>query len=158
MLVKCYGGCEGKYEKSMMVKLKGQNHCPNCRDKVKNEQEDRQLLYNTIIKIFEVPFPTGMMLRQIKQFSEERSYTYKGMTMTLCYIKKVLRKDLNKKGGLALVPYCYDQALQYYKDLEEKRKNTVDVSNEVIKVKISPFKHTTEKIKDRAFIKMGGLV
>ncbi|HLO11562.1 MAG TPA: hypothetical protein VK190_04835 [Pseudoneobacillus sp.] len=157
MKVKCYGSCEQRFEKEQMTKIKGQNHCPECYQKVLKENEDRQVLYNTVQKIFQVPFPTGMMLRQIKTFKEERAYTYEGMTMTLCYIVKVLQTKLNTRGGLAMIPYCYDQAIKYYADLEEKRKNTGDIDCKVITVKISPLKLSTDEIKNKVFVNMGGL-
>jgi hypothetical protein len=156
-LLKCYGECGGQYLAEELVKVGAANHCKPCADKKIKEQTDRDTLYKTIQKIYNIPYPNGQMLKQMKDFKEQRNYTYEGMTKTLCYAVKVLKMTLTVRGALAILPYHYDAAQIYYVELEEKRKNTGEIKTEVVNVKMTPLKHSTEKIRQRVFVNMEGL-
>lgn len=157
-LLKCYGYCDQKYLATEMIKVSNKNHCLPCAKRKEKEQKDRDLLYSTIKTVYKIPFPNGMMLKQIKEFKEERNYNYEGMTKTICYFIKIQRKEPMLRAGLAFVPYHYDNAIKYYEDLEEKRRQTENVDIGVKKVVIKPFKHTIpDFLKKRAFIDLGGL-
>ena len=159
-LIKCYGYCNKTYPKELLIKVGSQNHCVPCAERKEKDQKDREVLYKTIQKIFNIPYPSGHILRQIKQFKEDRNYTYEGMTKTLCYFVKV--QNNNKapfsNGGLSFLPYHYDKAIKYYNDLEEKRKNTADVNNNVRILKIPPIKHSNEEYRKRKIIDLGGIL
>lgn len=156
--LKCYGECGGKYLKNELTKLGGLNYCIPCAEKKQKETKDREILYTTIQSIYKIPYPNGQMLKQMKDFKEQRNYTYEGMTKTLCYAVKVLKMTLYLRGALALLPYHYDSAKKYYDELEEKRKNTGEIDTKVIKVKMSPFKHNTDDIRNRKIINMEALL
>lgn len=156
-LLKCYGECEQKYPVEQLFKTGGVNYCLPCLKKKEKEKTDRELLYKTIQLIFKVPYPTGQMLRQIKEFKEMRNYDYEGMTKTLCYIVKILKITPQTKYGLGLFPYHYDNAVKYYKDLEEKRNTTGEITSDIDVVKMTPLKHSTESVLKRVFISMEGL-
>lgn len=156
--LKCYGYCERKYLKEEMVKVGGLNHCVPCAEKKEKEKKDREILYKTIQMIYKIPYPNGQMLRQIKQFAEDRNYTLEGMTKTLCYFVKVQSKTPFLNGGLSFLPYHYDNAIKYYNDLNEKRKNMKEVDNNIIILKIPPIKSSNEEIRKRKFIDMGAIL
>lgn len=153
-LLKCYGECEGQYPSEQLIKVGTQNHCQPCAQKKMKDQADREALYKTIQAIYKIPYPNGQMLKQMKDFKEQRSYTYEGMTKTLCYVKKVMKIEPSLRGALSLLPYHYDNAIRYYDELEEKRKNTGEIRTDVINVRMTPLKHSTDKVKNRVFIKM----
>lgn len=157
-LLKCYGTCNNKHLKEDLVKVGTQNFCKPCAEAKKKEQEDRAVLYKTIQTVFQLPYPSGQMLRQISDFIAERNYTLEGMTKTICYFVKVQRKVPFKNGGLAFIPWNYDNAIKYYNEQEEKRKNSTDVSNKKVILKISPIEHTTEVYKTRKIIDMGAIL
>lgn len=158
-LLRCYGYCGKKYPKDELVKYGGKNHCKPCASRKEKEQQDRDLLYKTIQKVYNIPFPNGQMLRQIKMFKEERNYTYEGMTKTLCYFVKIQRKQPLLQAGLSFLPYYYDSAIKYYEDLEEKRKNTVVVENNIKIIKITPRKHNKrEELIRKRIINLEGLL
>lgn len=81
-LLKCYGYYNKKYPKEVLIKYSptgegaGKNHCPECYQRKVKETKEREDLYNFIKTTYNLNFPTGNMLRQIKQFREERNYTY----------------------------------------------------------------------------------
>lgn len=64
------------------------------------------------------------------QYISRYSFTFKEMYQTLVYLHEIVEKDL--VGDIVgLIPYYYDQAQRYYKDLEtvsESNKN-IDISN-----------------------------
>jgi hypothetical protein len=156
--LKCYGYCGGKYLKDEMVKVGSLNHCKPCAKRKEKEQEDRKILYTTIQTVYEIPYPSGQMLRQIKQFTEEKNYTLEGMTKTVCYLVKVMKKKPFKNAGLSFVPYYYDSAQDYYNELEERRKNAKDVDTSIKKITIKPIKHDTSNYLKKKLVSMEALV
>lgn len=150
-LVKCYGYCNEKHPRSTMQKIGTQNYCPQCYDKKKKEVEDRELLFNCIKSVFNLNFPTGQMLRQIKQYREERNYTYKNIAFTIKYIVQVKNMQLQTKYGIALVPHLYDEMLDYYKKLEQRKKSMTGEEVKTRKIFIEPPKLRDNKkfLKDK---------
>lgn len=125
-LVKCYGeACESigkKWEKDMLVKYKNKNYCPQCAEIEKKNDDDRQLLYNLISDLYKIPFPNGLMLRQIKQFKEQRKYSYENIRKALLYANYVQHVNFSPKYGLGIVPYVIDEAIRYHDDQVKKAK------------------------------------
>lgn len=138
ILVKCYGYCGKKHPKSQMKKYAGKNHCPDCYQKKIKEAEDRNKLYKTISEIFGITFPTGLMLRQIKEYRNERGYSYKNIRFAVDYIYRKKKMEPIVSKGIALVPYFYDEMIDYYKDLKEKRENTEFKKYETVKITLAP--------------------
>lgn len=159
-LVKCYGYCEQKYPKSELIKYKNANHCKPCYDKKVKEVEDREHLYNLLKKTFDLNFPTGLMLRQIKEYREQRSYTYKNIAFAVDYIVRIKKIQLQTQYGIAMVPHFYDEMINYYKDLKRRRENMVITENKVQKVYIKPSipqnKHKERKMIDMEKLLTGG--
>lgn len=130
-LVKCYGYCGKKHPKSQMIQLGGKNHCLSCYKRKIQERKDRDYLYKTIKEIFGITFPTGLMLKQIKEYREERGYSYKNIAYAVNYIyRKKKIKPITSKG-IALVPYFYDEMISYYKDLKERRESPIQKHEKV---------------------------
>lgn len=155
--LKCYGICGSKYFKNELVKVGSLNYCHKCAEIKIKEQQDRNALYTTIQKVYQIPYPNGQMLRQMKEFGEMRNYTYEGITKTICYCVKILKMQLSIRGALSFVPYHYDTAIKYYADLEEKIKNTKEIKDEKIRIEIAPIKHDNKKIIEKVFINLEGL-
>lgn len=124
-LLKCYGDCEGKFPKEELEKISGKNYCPSCYAAKKKEDEDRDRLYKIINETFGISFPTGLILRQIKQYKEQRGYSYKNIYFAVHYIRNIKKIDLQLKFGIALVPHYYDEMITYYKQLKERREKMV---------------------------------
>lgn len=159
-LLKCYGTCNEKYEKEVLVKVGTHNYCPSCAEIIEKERQDREILYKTIQTIYKVPYPTGQMLRQMKQFADDRGYTYEGMTKTLCFFVKVMQKVPSVQGALSFLPYYYDNAISYYIELDRRRKELSDVntSKKVIKISYHPAKNRRDEVVNKRIIKMGDIL
>lgn len=157
-LLKCYGYCEKSYPKEELVKVGTQNHCIPCAKRKEKEKVDRDKLFKTIQTIYKIPYPNGMMLRQIKQFQDDRNYTLEGITKTLCYFVKVQKKAPFLNGGLSFLPYHYDFAQKHYEELEERRKNITDVDTNVRKIVITPVKHDTSGYLKRKLVPMEAIL
>jgi len=55
-----------------------------------------------------------LIKKQIKDLTS-KGYTLKGIKTTLVYIYEVKKNDVEKSnGGIGLVPYCYQEAYDYY--------------------------------------------
>lgn len=156
-LVKCYGYCGQKYPSDQMIKYKNANHCPECYGRKVKETEDREKLYNMLKEVFSINFPTGLMLRQIKQYREERNYSYRNIAFTIDYIINVKKQKLQMQYGIALVPHYYDEMIAYYKKLKEKREQTIVEEQQTIKVTIKPFNFAND-YKERKLINMENLM
>ena len=140
-LVKCYGTCEEKHKQSVMQKISGANHCPSCYAVKKKEEADRQKLYQSIIHYFNINFPNGQMLKQIKQFrNEPYNYTYNNIMLTICYCMDVKNLQRSMQYGIAFVPHYHEEMIEYYKNLNEKREQTQAIKMQTVKMKIRPFK------------------
>lgn len=119
-LLKCYGTCGEKHPKTELTKYKNLNYCITCyRDKMKNDQE-RQDLLNVISSVYDIPYPTGFMLRQMKQFKEDRNYSYGDQAKAILYSKNILNKVMKSNYGLGLIPYVIEDAKKYYTDQERR--------------------------------------
>lgn len=62
------------------------------------------------------------MLRQIKQFKEQRKYSYENIRKALLYANYVQHVKFSPKYGLGLVPYVIDEAIRYHDDQVKKLK------------------------------------
>lgn len=156
-LVKCYGYCNEKHLKTEMIKFKGANHCPPCYERKVKDTEDRERLYNMLKETFNLSFPTGLMLRQIKQFREERDYSYKNIAFTVDYMTRHKKIKLQMQYGIALVPHYYDEMIAYYKDLKRRRDNMVIEKQSIKRIRIKP-EPLVNEYREKKFINMNSLI
>jgi hypothetical protein len=157
-LLKCYGTCNKKYPKEEMQVFSGKNHCPSCYEDKKREDQERIKLNQTISKWFNISFPNGHMLKQIKNFrSEPYNYSYKNIRFTIdyCFSNKKVKPEI--KFGIAFVPHYHDEMIDYYKEFNRKRAQTVVQEEKIIRLKLKPFK-LENKYKDKKFINMEELL
>lgn len=136
-LLKCYGTCNDKYAKTELINYKSKNYCKSCYDKKFKDDSEREMMVNVICTYFNIPYPTGHMLKQMKTFREERNYSYKDQANAICYSKDILKKQMKPSYGLGLIPYVIDSARDYYTK-QEKRLNDMEhkeVFQDIKKVK-----------------------
>ena len=89
-LLKCYGdSCVAenkKYPQDELYQYGGKNYCfKHYHQKLKDKQ-DRQRLYGLISKNFNIEYPTGLMLSQIKKFQDINHYTLEGIAEAVDYM------------------------------------------------------------------------
>lgn len=151
-LYKCYGDCDEKYPIEDMKKISQKNYCQNCYEKIMKERKEKEELYDYIKFAYNISYPTTYMMKQIKEYVEERGYKIKGIHLTLKYVIEVLNYTLNARWGLGIVASQYENAKNYYMELKEKREKHKDViiKEEVVVIsKISHIKtYKNEKLID----------
>lgn len=167
---KCKGeNCEKLLEPEEKQILNGKAYCVECylplyeqkrqekeNIKQKKEQTESQVknqykqLISTICEYFNIKSPTGLMIKQIKQYKEEYGYTDAGIGYTLWYLKEIENKRFDdEKYGIALVKYHYDNAKRYYEQQEKSRKSVenIDVSEHVRVVNVRIDENKNSKYK-----------
>lgn len=151
-LLKCYGNCGQKYPKEQLIQYKSKNYCNDCYKKKKIDDEGRHTLHEVISKVYEIPYPTGQMLRQMKTFREERNYSYENQAKALLYGKFILKKVMKSSYGLGLIPYIIDDAVRYYDEQVAKAKSMegkkVQHESKIVKKKTVVFEKD-EKLKQK---------
>jgi hypothetical protein len=82
------------------------------------EQKDLEDLQQYITKLFKNDYDYARVQKQLKEYKEKYNYTYSGVLKTLIYWYEVKGNDISKANrAVGIVPYVYDQALQYYYNL-----------------------------------------
>lgn len=101
-------------DKDKAKKISGRWVCEDCQEVRNRTEADRQELYALVADLFFIEFPTGGMMRQIKNMREENGYTYKGMTLSLEYWIDTLGNTMQNAKGVGIIPYIYEDAKQFY--------------------------------------------
>lgn len=123
-LLKCYGTCGDKYEKEKLVKDGGKNYCDKCYKQKHIDKRERNNLYETIRALYNITHPTGMMLKQIKQFRYDYDYSYEDMRYTLMYCKNHKPNiKFQHKYGVSIIPYIIEEAKDNRLKEAEQMKN-----------------------------------
>lgn len=123
--------CRDKFPRSELVKVGSENFCGECADIIKTERRERESLYRYIRQVYQIPNPTGFMLKQIKKCHEEQQIPYSHIEGTLRYCFEVLHKQADPKYGISLVDYQYYNWLNYEKELKDikSKQEIVEVDN-----------------------------
>lgn len=92
------------------------------------DEEEKQLLIDYIKKLFNIEKLTPLIYKQIKDFVEEYKYTYSGMRGTLVYSYEIRKLDIGKARGIGIIPYNYEEAKNYFINIEEENKKILDMA------------------------------
>ena len=101
------------------------------------ELTDKEKLDRYINEIFQTSFVDPRIQAQIKRFMEEYDFSYSGILRTLKYFKEVRKQSFTLGSGIAIVPYIYKDAYNYYYSIwlaQEKNKD-VEVNRYIPQVK-----------------------
>ena len=102
-------------------------HEEACANQKKSES-DRDKVIEYVRKIFESPVINPRIWKQLKQYTEEYNYTYKGILNALIYAFEVRKNDISKaKGGIGIVPYVYQDANKYFEDIEKSNEKNEQI-------------------------------
>lgn len=133
-------------------------YCAKCYEKMVRESEEYKQLILYICANFNIERPTGLMLKQIKEYKNEYSYTYGGIIYTLWYAKEILDKELISMYGISLVKYYYDDASRYYIQQDDIKKS-MNVNGKVeIKTKIVRVNRINKNTQNNSLIDIGSLM
>ena len=124
--------------------------------KAKDEQ-DKEALHNYIMKLFNTTYVDARIQKQIKQYVDEYNFTYSGIHKALIYFFEVKGNSLEKaNGGIGILPYCYQDAYNYYFSLwQAQQKNNVNIEQYIpkeIEITIPSPKRKTNKKKIFTFL------
>lgn len=113
-----------KWDDENLIKFNGKNYCKNHYPIVKKENDDRLTLINYIRSIFNVPYPSGLILGQIKKFHDVNGYTYEGIKEAIELIKVTPNLVLSNSKGIGIVPWYYDKAQELKNSRVEQTKGS----------------------------------
>lgn len=121
-LVKCFY-CQQYFdrEKEEAVNVSARRYAhKECYDlyavKKSQEEMDYEALEQYIKKLFNEQYVSAQIKKQIKEYRSEYNYTYSGILKTLIYWYEIKGNSILEKSqyGIAIVPYIYKQASDYY--------------------------------------------
>lgn len=152
---KCYGKeCVEqnlKYPKDELYQYAGKNYCfPHYQAKLK-DKESRERLYGLIQKHFGIPYPTGLMLGQIKKFQNTNHYTLDGIAEAVDYMASQSWVNLDSKYGLGLVPHVYEDAQENKKRADAQSSIKFDYKEQNITVAKKDFEKENEVVRKEKF-------
>lgn len=131
--------------------LSGKTYCKTCYDIRKEQAQEYKDLISDICTYFELDRPTGLIVKQVKDYKGELGYTNNGMRYTLWYCTAILNMRLEVKYGIAIVRYRYEEAERYFIQQERIRQSTINNDIEV-KTKVVKIKTNRNKPKDTKFL------
>ena len=153
-------GCDKQLLPEEKYTYSNKAYCLVCYTKKFEEHESYTLLLKTICDYFNLDSCTGLMLKQIKQYKDEFTYSYDGMSYTLWYCKEILKKQFIEKYGIALLKYEYENAKKYFEQQSVIQQSTINQSEIIVKkvIKTNHTKHMTNYLIDiDAVIKDGDM-
>ncbi len=107
--------CGQKFDQDEAVTNGKRYYHKECFEEFNMQKEHRKALIEYICEIYDIEAPTGMMLKQIKDYiSEEYNYKYKGMELALRYFYETLDNRVTEGTGLGIIPFVYEDAKRDY--------------------------------------------
>lgn len=101
-------------------------YCVDCYNIKLAEKADYDNLIKMICEYFEIEAPTGMILKQIKNYKSEFGYTDSGIGYTLWYIKNILNGKFIEKYGIYQVKNEYNNAEKYFISQQKISESAVE--------------------------------
>lgn len=127
-LVKClYCGQQFNRDKEEWVKPRANRYAhKNCyenRDTVVKEKED---FFAFVKNILGTQYNYNKVNSQSNKYLKEGK-TYKELEQTLDYFYNIKKNSIdNAQGGIGIIPYVYEEAMQYYSQKEELSNKVVE--------------------------------
>jgi len=147
-------GCDKLIGKEEKFVHSSKAYCKECYDKIQVSGQSYNLLIKTICEYLNIERPTGLILKQMKEYKEQLGYSYDGMTYAMWYIKTIEGKSFSEiKYGIALVKYAYERARDYFNN-QQKIEASVQNNKEHREEKVNVVKMNMDKVyaKKKDFI------
>ncbi|PPB12931.1 hypothetical protein [Brevibacillus laterosporus] len=106
--------CDNEVEKDAAVKHSSKHYHEECYATFIRDRDDRKELIEYTCQLYKTKAPSGMILKQIKEFVEVYGYTYKGITLTLKYFHDTRGNQSREGDGIGIVPYKYEEAKKFF--------------------------------------------
>lgn len=104
-------------DKDYVAVKKRYAHIACVEAETKREKTDEEKFYIYIIELFKLDddFVPPRIQKQAQDYIKKYNYTYSGMLKALKYFYEVKHNDISKaNGGIGILPYCYQDAYNYY--------------------------------------------
>jgi molybdopterin converting factor small subunit len=134
-LVKC-PYCEKKLPKDEAVTHSKRYYHQNCFDEMQRNKEDRKELIEYICNLYNLDAPTGLILKQVKDFQETYNYKFKGIMLALQYFHDTLDNPVREGDGIGIVPYVYEDAKRHYITRVNVENSLENIEGDFIKKKM----------------------
>lgn len=131
-------GCKKAVEKIQENKVEGKNNHvrywhPECLEKARKEKEKktaeemgRKAIFNYLTAIG-MPPNYAFWGRQRNDYINKYGYTDSGILMALKYWFGEKNNSIERaNGGMGIVPYIYDEAQRYYRNIILKKKKLLE--------------------------------
>jgi len=106
--------CETKLDQDDAVSHQKRYYHPGCLEAKKNEAQDYKDLIEYICNLYDLKAPTGMILKQIKEYQTDLKYKIKGIELALRYFHETEENPVREGDGIGIVPFVYERAKQHY--------------------------------------------
>ena len=165
LLAKCLycGQTFDRNDKSVeWVKPKGNRYahkkCHDEKDKfMSKEDKDKEMFYAYGKKVFGDKFDFVKTKRLAESYVKKYDYSWSGMTKALVYFYEVKKNKLTDDASVAIIPYIYQDAYNYYYDIWQSQQLNIDKKiedyvPEVVEVHIAPPRPKKKKRKLFSFL------
>ncbi|WP_425203759.1 hypothetical protein [Priestia megaterium] len=127
--------CEEMVDKEEAISHQKRYYHDAClKEKEKSTQHRRELI-EYICDLYKVDAPTGMMLKQIKEFENDFKYKLKGIELALRYFYDTLENNPREGEGIGIVPYVYEEAKRHYLKRQSIQKSVNKLTENPVKEK-----------------------
>ena len=86
------------------------------------ERTDEEKLYDYIMDLFKLDYIPPQIKKQLNSYIEQYHFTYSGMLKALTYWHEVKKNPIQQDKGVAILPFVYQQAYNYYYAIWEARQ------------------------------------
>lgn len=121
-LICAYCGCKTVDKNSDdYIQINGKNYHKICGER----QKEKDSCINYLCLVLGLKAPGPRIYTQLKEYTTQRGYSYKGIEQTLYFIYEVLKKKDKfpvAKKTIGLVPYYYTEAQNYFNEIEYKKE------------------------------------
>lgn len=128
--VKCvYCGKEFDRERTENVKVNRRYAHLDCHNVKQAENEERRKVTDLIQKLYYPQNPDWNIIgTQLKTY-RDAGMTYMGMFYTLTYFFVIKKNDIKTSEGIGIIPYVYDKARAYYKNMSNTYTKAAEIEN-----------------------------
>lgn len=148
--------CNKQITKEEKYTYANKTYCIDCYNIKLQEKQDYDTLIGNICRYFDEDKPNGLILKQVKDYKENFDFCYSGMTYCLWYITEILNKKIDKKYGIALVKFEYENAKNYFTQQQNIKNSITKPTNVEVVKKVKLKSHNN--FRDKLLINIDDLI
>jgi len=128
-LVTCkYCGVKFNRESEEWVKISTRYAHKECHDRAQADKAALRMVTDLIQSLYYPAKPDwGLIGTQLKKYLND-GMTYMGMYYTLTYFFVIQKNDIHSGAGIGIIPYVYQKAKAYYKNVNNTYTKTAEVA------------------------------